>query len=182
MPENKGKKHKKRATATKAAANIASMVKDNILDAIIAKKEGRPVAYAFIVSTYDEIMRAMDVVPMWTESYAGICAAKRDVDRFLEKAESENFSRSLCTYALCGIGFDQLREDLGRMPQDAPWGGQVRPDFMLSSGQNICDPRNKWYQASQLYMPDVPIYNTGFQWPVFEHDIDLKDLEDYYIK
>ena len=182
MPEEKKKKHHKRLTATNAAAKVSAIVKANIGGAVTAKEEGKALAYAFMVSSYDEIMRAMDIVPVWTESYAGICAAKRDADRFLERAESQDFSRSLCTYALCGLGFDQWREDLGEMPPDPPWGGQVKPDFMLLSGQNVCDPRNKWYQSSQQYMPDVPIYNTGFQFPVFEADIDEKEVEDYYVK
>jgi benzoyl-CoA reductase/2-hydroxyglutaryl-CoA dehydratase subunit BcrC/BadD/HgdB len=83
---------------------------------------------------------------------------------------------------LCGIGFDQWREELGAMPPDAPWGGQARPDVMLSSGQILCDPRNKWYQAVQQYMPDIPIYNVGLPWPMYEDDIEVSDVQDYYIK
>jgi len=124
----------------------------------------------------------MDIVPAWTENYAAICAVKRDAQRFLEKAEAENFSRSLCTYALCGLGFDVWREELGAMPPDSPWGGQVRPDMMLGSGQMICDPRNKWYQAVQHYMPDVPVYEVGLPWPPYEKDYDYREVQDYYIK
>jgi benzoyl-CoA reductase/2-hydroxyglutaryl-CoA dehydratase subunit BcrC/BadD/HgdB len=122
----------------------------------------------------------MDVVPVWTENFAGICGAKRDADRYLERAESLGLSRSLCTYALCGIGFDNWREELGEMPPDAPWGGQVRPDFMISSGQILCDPRSKWYQATQQYMPDVPIYNIDLPYPLFEKDTDHRAMWGYY--
>jgi len=173
---------KKRRTATEAASRIGSMVKAAIGGTVRAKQEGKKVAYAFIVCAYDEIIRAMDIVPVWTENYAGICGAKRDAERFLERAESLDFSRSLCTYALCGLGFDQWREELGDMPPDAPWGGQARPDFMLSSGQILCDPRNKWYQAVQQYMPDVPIYDVGLPWPMYEDDIEVAEVQDYYIK
>ncbi|HEJ83230.1 MAG TPA: 2-hydroxyacyl-CoA dehydratase, partial [Desulfobacteraceae bacterium] len=160
MAEEQKKTHKKRRTATRAAASIGPMVKRFFTDTIKAREEGKKkLAYTFIVCSHEEILRAMDVVPVWTENFAGICGAKRDAERFLQRAESLGFSRSLCTYALCGIGFDHWREDLGEMPPDAPWGGQVRPDFMISSGQILCDPRTKWYQACQQYMPDVPIYN-----------------------
>ncbi len=182
MSDDKKRKYKKRFTATKAASKVSSMVKAAIGKTVLAKKEGKVLAYAFIVSSYDEIIRAMDIVPVWTENYAGICGAKRDAERFLAKAESLNFSRSLCTYALCGLGFDQWREELGEMPPDPPWGGQARPDFMLSSSQNVCDPRRKWYQAAQQFMPDIPIYNAGFMWPYYEDDIEVRDVEDYYIK
>ena len=179
--EKKSTERKKRRTATEAASKIGGMVKAAIGAAVRAREEGKPLAYTFICCSYDEIMRAMDIVPVWTENYAGICGAKRDAERFLERAESLSLSRSLCTYALCGIGFDQWREELGSMPPDAPWGGQAKPDFMLSSGQILCDPRNKWYQAVQQYMPDVPIYNVGLPWPVYEDDIEVADVEDHYV-
>ncbi len=182
MAGEQEKDKKKRTTATEAASKIGAMVKATIIGAIRAREEGRPIAYTFICCSYDEIIRAMDIMPVWTENYAGICGAKRDAERFLERAESLTFSRSLCTYALCGLGFDQWREELDSMPPDAPWGGQAKPDFMLSSGQILCDPRNKWYQAVQQYMPDVPIYNVGLPWPLYEDDIELSDVEDYYIK
>jgi len=182
MAEEQKKDKKKRRTATEAASKIGVMVKAAISGTVRAREEGKTLAYTFICCCYDEIIRAMDIVPVWTENYAGICGAKRDTQRFLERAESLNFSRSLCTYALCGIGFDQWREELGTMPPDSPWGGQAKPDFMLSSGQILCDPRNKWYQAVQQYMPDVPIYNVGLPWPVYEDDIEVADVEDYYIR
>ena len=172
----------KRRTATEAAGKIASMTKASIKDCLQAKDEGKPVAYTFINCCYDEIIRAMDIVPVWTENYAGICGAKRDAQRFLERAESEGFSRSLCTYALCGLGFDSWREELGEMPPNSPWGGQARPDMMIGSGQMICDPRNKWYQAAQHYMSDVPVYDLGLPWPSYEDDYDYRELQDYYVK
>ena len=180
--EQKKGERKKRRTATEAAASIGPMVKESIGGTIRAKQEGKKLAYSFIVCLYDEILRVMDIVPVWTENYAGVCGAKRDAERFLERAESLGFSRSLCTYALCGLGFDQWREELGDMPPDAPWGGQARPDMMLSSGQILCDPRNKWYQASQQYMPDVPIHNVDLPYPLYEDDIEVADVQDYYIK
>ncbi len=180
--EKKPEERKKRRTATEAAAKIGPIQKANIQGVAQAREEGKKVAYTFICCCYDEIIRAMDIVPMWTETYAGICGAKRDAQRFLERAESENFSRSLCTYALCGLGFDAWREELGEMPPEAPWGGQVRPDMMLGSGQMLCDPRNKWYQAAQHYMPDVPIYDVGLPWPPYEDDYDYREVQDYYVK
>ena len=66
------------------------------------------------------------------------------------------------------------------MPPDAPWGGQVRPDFMLSSGQILCDPRSKWYQACQQYMPDVPIYNIDLPYPLYDPKRDHREVWGYY--
>jgi len=180
--EKKPEERKRRKTATEAAGRIAPMVKAAITECQRAKEEGKPIAYCFIVCAYEEIIRAMGIVPVWTENYAGICSAKRDATRFLERAEAENFSRSLCTYALCGLGFDAWREELGEMPPNPPWGGQARPDMMLGSGQMLCDPRNKWYQAVQHYMPDVPVYETSLLWPPYEDDIDHREVEGYYAR
>jgi len=183
MPEEKVKKPEKRKTATKAAASIGPMVREFIVGAIRARAEGKKkLAFTFIVCCYDEILRAMDIVPIWTENFAGICGAKRDAERFLQRAESLGFSRSLCTYALCGIGFHQWREPLGDMPPDAPWGGQARPDFMLGSGQILCDPRIKWYQAVQRFMPDVPLYVVDLPYPLYSKDLDHKEVLDYYFR
>ena len=180
--EKKPEERKRRKTATEAASRIGPMVKAAIRENLQAKEEGKPIADCFIVCAYEEIIRAMEIVPVWTENYAGICAVKRDASRFLERAEAENFSRSLCTYALCGLGFDAWREELGEMPPNPPWGGQARPDMMLGSGQMLCDPRNKWYQAAQHYMPDVPVYETSLLWPPYEDDIDHREVEGYYVK
>ena len=176
------KKPEKRRTATEAASKIGAMSKAMTTGVLQAKAEGKPIASTFICCAYDEIVRAMDIVPHWVENYAGICGAKRDAQRFLERAESENLSRSLCTYALCGLGFDAWREELGGMPPNPPWGGQVKPDMMLGSGQMLCDPRSKWFQAAQYYMPGVPVYEVGLPWPAYEHDYDYHEVQDYYVK
>jgi benzoyl-CoA reductase/2-hydroxyglutaryl-CoA dehydratase subunit BcrC/BadD/HgdB len=158
------------------------MTKASILDVARAREEGKKIAFTFINSCYDEIVRAMEIVPSWTESFAGVCGAKRDAQRFLEKAESVGLSRSLCTYALCGIGFDAWREESGTMPPNPPWGGQLKPDMMLANGQVICDPRIKWYQTAQHYMQDVPVYAIDIPWPPYEDDYDYHEVENYYAK
>ncbi len=174
---------KSRRTATEAAAKIPKMVKANLMENLKAKEQGKHVAYCFIVNAYEEIIRAMDIVPAWVENFSGVCAAKRDAERFLEKAESENFSRSLCTYATCGLGFDIWRHELGgEMPPDAPWGGMAKPDMILGSGQMICDPRYKWPQAAQHYLQDVPVYVGGLYWPPYDKNMDHREVEKYYVK
>lgn len=174
---------KSRRTATEAAAKIPKMVKANLGENLKAKEQGKPVAYCFIVNAYEEIIRAMDIVPAWVENFSGVCAAKRDAERFLEKAESENFSRSLCTYATCGLGFDIWRHELGgQMPPDAPWGGMAKPDMILGSGQMLCDPRYKWPQAAQHYLQDVPVYVGGLYWPPYDKNMDHREVEKYYVK
>ena len=104
------------------------MVRANMAATLRAKEEGKKVAYAYIQDGQDEIIRAMDIVPAWGESFAGVCAAKRDAEKYLQKAESDNFSRSLCTYATCNLGFDMFARNWARplpMPPGAAWEGRT---------------------------------------------------------
>ncbi|MCX8023047.1 MAG: 2-hydroxyacyl-CoA dehydratase family protein [Syntrophorhabdaceae bacterium] len=174
---------KTRQLATEAAGKIPKFVRGNLSATLRAKEEGKKVAYAFIADGQDEILRAMDIVPAWGESYSGICAAKRDAERFLQKAESNDFSRSLCTYATCNLGFDIWREELdGQMPPDAPWGGMARPDMIIGSAQQLCDPRFKWPQATQYYLKDVPVFIGGMYYPPWDPNTDHKQQEKLYVR
>ena len=95
---------------TDMARKVRGLVKNIYQSAHEAKAQGKKVAYFMVASQYDEIVRAMDVVPLPTENYAGLCAAKRDMDRFLLKAEADGYSQVLCSYARIGLGFDSLRK------------------------------------------------------------------------
>jgi benzoyl-CoA reductase/2-hydroxyglutaryl-CoA dehydratase subunit BcrC/BadD/HgdB len=174
---------KPRALATQAAAKIPKFVRGNMSETLKAKEEGKKVAYAYINDGQDEIMRAMDIVPAWGESFSGVCAAKRDAEKYLQKAEADNFSRSLCTYATCTLGFDMLREELGgEMPPGAPWGGMGRPDMIIGSGQQLCDPRFKWPQATQHYLQDVPVFVGSMYYPPWDPNMDNREQEKIYVK
>jgi benzoyl-CoA reductase/2-hydroxyglutaryl-CoA dehydratase subunit BcrC/BadD/HgdB len=150
-----------------------------IADAREAKAAGKPIAYSFIHVLYYEIIRAMDLQPVWVENYAGVCAAKHEAERFLNQAEIEGFSRSTCTYATCLLGFDALRGPDGESPADAPWGGVPPPDMMLGAGQHICDPRYKWFQAAQKFY-DAPVYVHNIPWPTW--GMDLKAVTPQFVR
>jgi len=164
------------------AKKVRSIVKNVTIDAHAAQANGEPVAYLFISSAYDDILRAMDIKTVGTENYAGVCAAKRDAERFLERAEIEGYPRHLCTYATLGLGFDAMRKELGGMPANAADGGMPEPTVMLGTGMNICDPRYKWYQAAQRYNK-APVHILGLLNPnsYYTHT-DSKEFRDYYIE
>ena len=71
------------------AKTVRSITKSVIAEAQAAAAKGDPVAYLFISSAYDDILRAMDIKTVGTENYAGVCAAKMDAERFLARAEIE---------------------------------------------------------------------------------------------
>ncbi|MFC2017591.1 2-hydroxyacyl-CoA dehydratase subunit D [Chloroflexota bacterium] len=157
---------------------VRGIVKSFYTSALEAKEQGRPVAYCMVSCGYDEILRTMDITPVWTENYAALCAAKRDAERFLSEAEANGYFMDICGYVRTGIGFDSLRHELGEMPPGAPDGGMAEPDLVLGSSFR-CDPRFKWYQALGRYK-EVPIYSHDTVTPPV--DADLKEVAGYYIK
>ncbi|MDY6967943.1 MAG: 2-hydroxyacyl-CoA dehydratase family protein, partial [Spirochaetota bacterium] len=164
---------------TDAAKNVRKLTKKISNDAHQAAAEGRPIAYCFIMSLYDEILRSMDITPIWTENYAAICAVKRKAEQFIAKAESDGYPRNLCTYCTINVGFDACREEQGGIPTDSPDGGMEKPTVMLGTGMMICDPRYKSYQIAQRYN-DVPVYVHGLLWPAA--DVNVSEVQDYYVK
>jgi len=127
-------------------------------DAHRAKAEKRPVAW--VASTFPiETLQAMDIVSVWPENYASVCAARQVSVGLCERAEREGFSRDLCSYSRCVLG------SMFGYDKELPEGGLPRPDFLVTT-TCACDTHLKWFQvASRLYkvplfLLDVP-YNTG---------------------
>jgi len=164
--------------STETSKKVRPLVKTMYARAHEAKAQGRKVAYCMVGCQYDEILRAMDITPVWTENYGGLCATKREAERFLMKAEFDGFSNVLCSYATTGIGFDAMRRELGDIPENAPDGGMAEPDMLLGCSCK-CDPRYKWYQALGHYK-ETPIFNFDIVVPPV--DADLDQVREYYIK
>lgn len=168
--------------STETAKKVRSMVKGLSQRAHESRAMGLPIAYLFVAAVYDDILRAMDIAVVGTENFAGVCAAKKDAERFIAKAEAEGYSRYLCTYATCGLGFDCLRRELGGMPPQAPDGGMEEPTVMLGTGQMRCDPRYLWYQAEQRYV-DAPLHVVSLlNPPLYYTHADYRELKAYYLK
>lgn len=163
---------------TEMARQVRGLVKNIYQSAHEAKSQGKKTAYIMVASQYDELLRAMDIVPIPTENYAGLCGAKRDMDRFLLKAEEDGYSQVLCSYARIGLGFDSMRKELGRIPDNAPDGGLPEPDMMLGSS-SVCDPRFKWFQAAGRYF-QAPTYSIDIVVPMVQ--ADLNEVRGHYIK
>jgi len=123
-----------------------------------AKAEKHPVAW--VASTFPvETLQAMDIVPVWPENYASVCAARRISVELCERAEKEGFSRDLCSYSRCVLG------SLFGYEKELPEGGLPRPDFLVTT-TCACDTHLKWFQVASrtyrapLFLLDVP-YNAG---------------------
>lgn len=164
--------------ATETAKRVRSIVKGMNARALEAKANGIPVAYCMTGSQYDELILAFGIVPVWTENWAGLCAAKRDAERFLTKAEDEGYANVICGYTRVGLGFDALKSELHRAPENSPDGGMAEPDMLLGSS-SACDPRYKWYQSLGRYK-SAPFFSLDIVRPAVGDDLD--EIRPHYIK
>ncbi len=135
-----------------------------------AKEEGKLVAW--VASTFPvEILTAMDIIPVWPENYASLCAARRVSVPLCELAERRGFPKDVCSYARCVLGslFDG---------DNLPEGGIPRPDVLVAS-TCACDTHLKWFQVASrifrkpLLLLDVP-YNVKSSNP--------ENLETHHIR
>jgi len=127
-------------------------------DAHRAKIEKQPVAW--VSSTFPvETLQAMDIVPIWPENYASVCAARQVSVELCERAEREGFSRDLCSYSRCVLG------SMFGYEKELPEGGLPKPDFLVATTA-ACDTHTKWFQVASrlfkvpLFILDTP-YNIG---------------------
>ena len=109
-----------------------------------------------------EPLYAMGVLPFYPENYGAMCGASRMSVSLCEVAESQGYSRDLCSYARCDIG-----SSLGGR---GPLGVLPKPDFLVC-GNNICGTVIKWYE----------IQARAFQVPLFFLDTPFvyNELEDH---
>jgi benzoyl-CoA reductase/2-hydroxyglutaryl-CoA dehydratase subunit BcrC/BadD/HgdB len=161
---------------------MIEMMVENLAATVRAKEEGKKVALAYMMNGHDEIMRAMDIVPAYGEIFGGMSSQLCAAERYMQRAEADNLSRSLCTYATCTLGFDSWRQELGgEMPPDPTGGGMGKPDMILGSAQPLCDPRFVWSQAAQHYYRDIPLFVGGMYHPPWDPKVDHREREQLYV-
>jgi len=144
---------------TESAKKVRGLVKDMNTRALV---EGKPVAWVMF-ALVNELFVAMDVLPVYPENYAGLCATKRVGDPFIQRAEADGYSNVTCSYARTGLGYAGLWQDTGVIPDIAPDGGMAKPAMLIGSSL-VCDTRYKWFQAFSRYL-DVPCYNFDMAIP-----------------
>lgn len=163
--------------STQTANEAYKVVKAQYARAREAVEQGAPVAWVMVSTCCEEMLKAMGVVPVYTENFGAVCAAKQAAEPFLYSAEAHGFSRHLCSYARNGIGYVIQQKELGMIPPGAPAGGMAYPSVLIG-GSHVCDPRYKWYQALGRYM-DVPYYAVELLEPPI--DADYEAVKHYYI-
>lgn len=106
----------------------------------ISKFVGRLKPVAWVTSGAPvEILRAMDIFPVYPENYGALCGARLAAVPLAQVAEAQGYSPDLCSYA---------RSNLGSVfeAKKAPLGGLPRPHLLICCN-NICSTVVKWYEA-----------------------------------
>lgn len=141
-----------------ANKRLGKTVRNQVLWTRIGKRIGRPVAWITSGAPV-EIVLAAGIIPFYPENHAAICAARSMSESLAISAESQGYSRDLCSY---------FRVDLGSsITGDTPLGKHTPPDMMVVSN-NICGTVQNWFRimADHYKVPivfvDTP-YSDGQQ-------------------
>jgi len=124
-----------------------------------------------------EFLFAMDIIPIYPENYAAMCAANHQSVELMEAAEEAGFSQDICAYARTDFGAD--------LTQGGPAGGLPSPHFLVCS-TNICKTVIKWYEVVArkynvpLFIVDTPFLHEGLNKDLIDYTVrQLKDLENF---
>ncbi len=115
-------------------------------------RPGRPVAWVS-AGVPVELLRAMEILPVYPENYAAMCGARGAVP-LCEAAEAQGYPRDLCSYARTSIG-------ASLQGPAAPQGGLGCPDLLVCCN-NSCGTIVKWFEAlarhfeAPLFVLDTP--------------------------
>jgi benzoyl-CoA reductase/2-hydroxyglutaryl-CoA dehydratase subunit BcrC/BadD/HgdB len=143
--------------STKAADDIGKIVEWWYTSAWEAKqRDDMNVAWC-MMNIPQEILFAMNIIPMFPEQYSTACAAKQAATTYCEKAETEGFSVDICSLCRIGLGYAAIYNELGELPPETPYGGIPKPDMFISRGS--CDPGYKWFQALQYWNLPMFVYD-----------------------
>ncbi len=122
-----------------------------------------------------EFLYAIDVLPVYPENYAAMCAANHQSVELMESAEASGFSQDICAYARTDFGAD--------ITQGGPAAGLPPPHFLLCS-TNICKTVIKWYEVIArkydvpLFIVDTPFLHDGLTRELIDYTVaQFKDLE-----
>jgi benzoyl-CoA reductase/2-hydroxyglutaryl-CoA dehydratase subunit BcrC/BadD/HgdB len=152
--DSKGEHRDRPTKSTESVKDVGNLVKWLYERAWEAKQHGDKKVAWCMMGTPQEVLLAMDIVPIFPEQYAAACAVKRAAADYCRKAESMGFSLDICGFCRAGIGYAAMFGELGRVPPDAPYGGIPEPDIFMC--RSSCDPGYKWFQA--LHYKDVPTF------------------------
>lgn len=132
------------------------------------KTRGKPVAW-ITVFTPVELLYALDIYPIAPEHFSALCSARGFILDYLEAAERNGYSESLCSYSRCSIGY-VLSGMKGLLPE---------PDILITF-RNSCDVYVKWWQSLHMHL-QTPLFIGETPYVLTTEDLDNYVL-DYVVK
>ncbi|HET7695372.1 MAG TPA: 2-hydroxyacyl-CoA dehydratase family protein [Vicinamibacterales bacterium] len=100
-----------------------------------APQRGRPAAYVFVMGSFNELLLAFDMAPVFPEINSLQMAVRRVAHEYLNEAEDYGYSPDICGYVKADVAL-QLRK--GRHPM----GVIPKPDVAILT--NACNTYLKW--------------------------------------
>ena len=166
------KRYKKLRTAPELQGLMEGHYREVKLSALAKPLHlGKPLAWVTSGAPV-EILRAMDILPVYPENYGALCGARGSGAAMCQDMEDRGYSQDLCSYAK-----ESLAGALA--PKDAPLGGLPRPDLLITCS-NICGTVLKWYEAlARIYNAPLFIIDTPY---VHEDDGKSPDHALRYVK
>ena len=139
-----------------AKYKLGKIAGDAYVNAIEAKKAGKPVAW--VSSNFPvEIPETLGLYTVYPENQAAGVAARGAGERMCDVAEADGYSNDICAYARISLAYAKLKE--------CPEQDVAMPDVLLCCN-NICNCMTKWYENIArmcnipLIMVDIPYNNT----------------------
>ncbi len=161
-------------TEFKAFSKMKELMTNYYIEAKTTKE--KPIAWITSGAPV-EFLFAMDIIPIYPENYAAMCAANHQSVELMEAAEEAGFSQDICAYARTDFGAD--------LTQGGPVGGLPPPHFLVCS-TNICKTVIKWYEVVArkynvpLFIVDTPFLHEGLNKDLVDYTVrQLKDLENF---
>jgi benzoyl-CoA reductase/2-hydroxyglutaryl-CoA dehydratase subunit BcrC/BadD/HgdB len=161
-------------TAFKAVSKMKEIMTQYYIEAKTTQE--KPIAWVTSGAPV-EFLYAMDVIPVYPENHAAMCAAAHQSVALMETAEAAGYSQDICAYARTDIGAD--------IAKGGPIGGLPKPDLLLCS-TNICKTVIKWYEviarkySVPLFVVDTPFLHDGITRELVDYTImQFNDLESF---
>ena len=129
-----------------------------------APARGQPAAYVFVMGSFNELLLAFDMAPVFPEINSLQMAVRRVAHEYLNEAEDYGYSPDICGYVKADVAL-QLRK--GRHPM----GTIPTPDVAILT--NACNTYLKWGEiwermyGTPVFTVDVPGSRSaaGQTWP-----------------
>lgn len=158
--------------------NSISKMKEIMTNYYIEAKTTKEKPIAWITSGAPvEFLYAMDVIPIYPENHAAMCATSHQSVELMEAAEAAGFSQDICAYARTDFGAD--------ITGGGPIGGLPQPQMLICS-TNICKTVIKWYEVVArkykvpLFIVDLPFLHDGLTKDLIDYALmQFKDLENF---